>query len=236
MKTINTIIFTLLFSTAALYAQVNTEGQKVLEKLYSVYGGKEKIAAFKSMQQSGTTFSTTRNNSADLTRTYRFPYHLNITKKSPEAPIERRIIADEKGWRNGKEVEGMLKDSMLLQAARMMVPKLLLENSHKLRYNGLLKSEDGKTWHIFRVSLPGGGSLMVQVEPESYYIRATVAMMSLDKWRTMQFITTYDEFKNFDGYLFGTKEQHYAMNKYVGWSEIRSIDFKTGFDSKTFLP
>ncbi len=236
MKTITAFFMTLFLYCSTLAAQVNTQGQEVLEKLYSVYGGKEKIAAFKNMRQTGTTFSATRNNTAELTREYSFPYHLNITKKTAEAPLERRILADKKGWRNAKEVEGMMKDSMLLQAARMMVPKLLLENSHNLRYNGKLKSDNGQTWHIFRVLLPGEGSLMVQVDPETYHIRATVAMMALDKWRTMQFVTTYEAFKSFNGYLFATKEEHYAMDKYVGWSEIKQVSFPETFNTGVFTP
>ena len=221
---------------APLLAGVNAEGKAVLEALYKSYGGKERIAASRTLEQTGKAHSVMKNATYELERSYRYPDRLSIVKRDGTHPSEVRKLSGSEGWRDGTPVTGMLFDAMTLQAARMTVPLMLLENEANLRYSGLLKSDNGRSWHIFRIPLAKNGHLMVQVEPGSFLIRATAGIMPAANGGRLEFVTTYDRFERFGGLLVATKEQHYAMGNYVGWSEIAATRFPATLPDALFRP
>ena len=230
------LLCALALCAAPLLAAVNAEGKAVLEALYKTYGGKERIAASRAMEQTGRTHSVMRNATYELERSYYYPDRLSIVKRHGTLPDEVRKLSGSQGWRDGTPVTGMLYDAMALQAARMMVPLMLLEHGPDLRYSGLLKSDNGRSWHIFRIPLAKNGHLMVQIEPGSFLIRATAGVMPAANGGRLEFVTTYDRFERFDGLLVATKEQHYAMNNYVGWSEITATRFPATLPDSRFKP
>jgi hypothetical protein len=96
--------------------------------MIAVYGGADALSRFAAMRQTGRTASMRHGGLVGtLTRIFQRPDMLRVEIVYPGEATEIRMLNGARGWRRNAEVSGPMHSAMVLQAARMGLPLLLLE-------------------------------------------------------------------------------------------------------------
>jgi hypothetical protein len=126
--------------------------------------------------------------------------------------------------------------AMLLQAARMALPLLLLEARKDLQDLGIEAGPGGTQFRILQLALRPDVRLLVAIEVETGRIRHSRGALQLAGQPAMQFATTYDDFRTWNGILFAAREEQFAMGRHVGHTLIEEVEILTDAESEYFRP
>src|SRR3954469_5253010 len=139
----------------------------LLARIARAYGGERALARLRSYRETGVLESP--RGVARTMRLFSSPDRLRIEIVYPDGGGELRILDGSNGWRNGEQVAGPPRDAMLLQAARLDLPGVLLRNRRRLVDLGEVRRED-RTLRGVGVPLSDDLNLAVIVDPKSALI------------------------------------------------------------------
>lgn len=223
----------LLFA-AALLACAGMAGAAdlgpLLERIERAYGP---TTSPSSILQRGRTVSFSRGEGA-LLRAYRGAERFRI-EIHYRTGVETRVIDGPAAWHGGRPMSEAFRGALLLQAARVALPWNLFAAREQLRDGGEHRIGDTR---LHFVEMPLGDNLRVvaEVEPESGRILRSRGILTHPGGGEMVFGTVYEDFRTVDGRLYPAIEHHYAMGRYIGRSEIETVEFDTPLADSLFRP
>jgi hypothetical protein len=171
----------------------------LVDKMVAAYGGEAALEKSAAVRQEGKVEATMRvGSSGPIVRTYARPSKLRIQIGEGPKFTEVRVLNGGKGWRNGQEAAGVSYEAMVLQAARLDLPWLLMKHKAKLVDKGNVE-RDGRRLQLRELPLENGLSVSAGIEPTTGHI---LFSSGTTKTGSMTFETAYDDFRTVDGVLF----------------------------------
>jgi hypothetical protein len=209
---------------------------ELLAKTMKAYGGEEALRKAAAVRETGKVTSLLRGGMAgDLVREFERPDRLRVVIRYG-SDTEVRIFDGKTGWREGKVVTGPPLDAMVLQAARLGLPLVLLERKEKLVDRGI-SEVDGKDLRTLDLPLGNGLTLTVGIDPASgRIVRSSGAGGMGMGGKPLEFVTSYDDFRFVEGVLRPFREENYANGFVTGETILSRVVFPGSFDPETFRP
>jgi len=204
----------------------------LVARIAQAYGGEKALARIKAYREAGTLES--RRGVARTVRVFAPPDRLRVEVAYPGGGGEVRVLAARRGWRNGEEVFGAPRDAMLLQAARLDLPGLLLRNRERLVDLGDIERE-GRTLHGIGVPLGGGLNVAVSVDPQTARIVRSEGALP-GPGMQIRFATEYSDFRVVRGVLFAFHEANFASGQHTGETRLEKIELLRAIPRQSFRP
>lgn len=226
--------------SAALAAAPDTSPRAdvpaLVRRCVAAYGGKAALARAARSWVEGTATSVVLHpgEAGRIVRVYERPSRLRVDIAYGGGPPEVRVLDGRRGWRDGQEASGPRLDAMILQAARLDLPAALQSAGGKLKDGGTADL-DGTPVRLLAIE-PGPG-LMVEaaIDPATGRILRTRGA-SIGGEMTLEFVTTYSEFKQVDGVLVATREENWANGKSTGVTLLQKVSFPAKLPANAFAP
>ncbi len=230
------VLVAVLFAWPAASLGADDVGE-LLKKSVDAYGG-EKALGKLAFRESGKLTAVMRGGTGTegtISRIYRRPDGLRVEVTLPGETPEVRVLDGKNGWRQGQAASGMALDAMLLQAARFALPLSLLERRRELKDLGTA-TRDGKSLRVLELPLGGNLSIAAEIDPATGRIlRSTARTVGVMGGKSMsvggtagrmtvEFATTYDDFRKVDGILFAFKEGNFAMGQSTGDTVLEKVE------------
>jgi hypothetical protein len=119
-------------------------------------------------------------------------------------------------------VGGPARDAMLLQAARLELPGILLRKRGELVDLGDVQ-RDGRKLHAIGVPLESGINLAVAIDPQtSRIVRSEGALPG--HGAQIRFATTYSDFRTIAGVLFAFREENFVSGERTGTTRLDRVE------------
>jgi hypothetical protein len=204
----------------------------LLVRIARAYGGERALARLRTYREAGVLESP-----RGVARTFRLfspPDRLRVEIVYPDGGGELRILDGSSGWRNGEQVAGPPRDAMLLQAARLDLPGLLLRNRRRLVDLGEVRREH-KTLRGVGVPLSDDLNLAVIVDPKSALIVHSEGALP-GPGGQMRFATDYSDFRRVGGVLFAFHEANFASGQKTGETRLEKIELLASAPAGSFRP
>jgi hypothetical protein len=180
----------------------------LIDKMVAAYGGQAALEKIAAIREEGKVEATMRvGSSGPIVRTYARPSKLRIQIGEGPKFTEVRVVNGAKGWRNGQESTGVSYEAMVLQAARLDLPWLLMKHKTKLLDKGPVE-RNGKRLQVLELPLENGLSVSAGIDPATGHI---LFSSGTTKTGSMTFETAYDDLRTVDGILFAFKESSMAQ-------------------------
>ena len=205
----------------------------LVDRIVAAYGGEAALEKSAAIREVGKVEATMRvGSSGPIVRTYARPSKLRIEIGDGPKPREVRVLDGEKGWRNGQASTGAGYEAMVLQAARLDLPWLLMKHKNKLVAKGPAE-RDGRRLEVLELSLENGLAVSAGVEPESGHI---LFSSGTTKTGSMTFETSYDDLRKVDGVLYAFKETNMAQGTKTAETILSKIEILKGPPEDAFKP
>jgi hypothetical protein len=205
-----------LLATAATAAPLDDQ----IARIVAAYGGKAALGRVKAFRETGSLDS--RQGSAHTVRLFAPPDRLRVDIDYSSGENEVRILEGPHGFRNGEIVAGPARDAMLLQAARLEIPGILLRKRKDLVDLGEVQ-RDGRKLRAIGVPLESGINLAVAIDPRtSRIVRSEGALPGHHS--QIRFATTYSEFRSVGGVLFPFREENFVEGERTGTTLFERIE------------
>jgi hypothetical protein len=218
-----------------------TDGALSLEVLIGrsieAYGGEELLVGARRIFQEGTVTSTMRQGAGGrIVRLYERPVRLRVEIEYPGNESEVRILDGGRGWRNGGPVSGPMYQAMLLQAARLGLPAILIDFQASLQDLGEVE-RDGQRLRAVGLDFHQGLRVTVEIEPVSGRIlRSEGTISGQDGRPVLTFATEYADFQDVDGFLVPFHEVNYAQGRRTGETRLDSVELLQEIPAGSFHP
>ena len=201
------------------------------------YGGEVALAGASRMIQTGIVTSTMRSGaSGRIVRLYERPVRLRVGIEYPQGESETRILDGGRGWRNGGVASGPMYQAMLLQAARLGLPAILLEFQASLQDLGEIERA-GVRLRAVGLEFHQGLTVTAEIEPETGRIlRSAGTISGADGRPALSFATEYSDFREIDGVLVPFREVNYAQGRRTGETQLDSVEFLQEIPAGSFRP
>lgn len=209
----------------------------LLKKTLDAYGGSGALTRARIVQQRGQVASTMRAGAAgQILRIFERPRRLRVEVAHPGEPPEVRVLDGGQGWRDGVEVSGTVRHlAMVLQSVRLDLPFVLAQNRARLADGGTVK-RDGKKVRSVTMSLDGGVTLQVDIDPATGRILRSVGRAGADIGQPMEFVTTYDDFRQVGEIVVPFREGNYAQGQKTGETVLESVEILRAAPAGAFRP
>ncbi len=219
----------------------------LLNRSVDAYGGEKALSTLVFRESGALTTTAGGGKEGTVVRIFRRPDALRVEVNIPGQTPEVRVLDGKKGWRQGQEASGMSLDAMQLQAARFSLPLNLLEQRSRLVDRGT-DTRGGKTVRVLELPLGGTLSVTAEIDPATGRIvrstaKSTGAMsgksMSVGGMpgkMTVEFATTYDDFRKIDGVLFAFREGNFAMGQHTGDTVLRKVEILKALPAGALTP
>ena len=204
----------------------------LLARVEKAYGGAAALARVRVVRESGTLESP--RGLAQTVRIFAPPDRLRVDIRYPDGSGELRVLAGPHAWRNGELVEGPPRDAMLLQAARLDLPGLLLRNRARLVDLGELHL-DGQALRGVGVPLEGNLQVAIGVDPKTGRIVHSEGQLP-SPGGPLRFATRYQDFRAVDGVLFAFGESNFASGQHTGETRLSQIELLDAPPGGAFAP
>ncbi len=194
--------------------------QKTVASILAVYGGKEKLAAVKSIAAHGRIDDFLRKVSGGYARSMRRPGQLRIDIR-PEQGGEVRILNQDKGWQGSGNTLSAAKplslSSMRYQYGYLDLPMSLADETAKAQYQGI-RELHGRPMAVLLIDLEAAPELTVYVDLETHLIRRVEATFTMGEMGSSLLGTEYADFRTVGGLVFPFK-----LNNFAGGNNISTI-------------
>jgi hypothetical protein len=204
----------------------------LVDRIAKAYGGEKAIAGMRVVRETGILESP--RGTATLLRVLAPPDRLRVEISYREDGGEVRILDGPHGYRNGEMVAGPPRDAMVLQAARLDLPGLLLRKRAKLVDLGEVVREGRKLLGI-GVPLEGSLNVAIAVDPQSARIVHSEGALP-GPAGGMRFATIYSDFRTVDGLLFAFQEETFAAGQRTGTTKLERVEILADAPSGSFAP
>lgn len=215
---------------------LGSEATDLAKLVIAAYGGTETIERNKSFKQSGALKSSRYENTGTVERTFSRPDKLRIDIQIPGAPPESRILNGERGWRNGREVPPMMARAMLLQAARLDLPYLIMNAGRNIKMLGPVNRGDGRDLKGLEIPMQDDLRLIAVVDAKTGYIVSSHGIISVSPSQGMEFATINSGHKKINGMVFATEEAHFAQGQATGNTVLNKSDVVQDLSDTVFRP
>lgn len=109
-------------------------------------------------------------------------------------------------------------DAMILQAARIDLPMLLIDRAGSVSDRGETK-RDGVSYRVLEVALPRSMKVTLEIDPKTHHIVRSIGSMT-----SMSFETVYSDFRTIDGRLFAMHETNIAAGMTTGETVLTKVE------------
>jgi hypothetical protein len=227
----------LLLALSAPAAAGELPLSRLLKRTLDAYGGASAVAKFPAMREEGQVTSAQRGGTAGkLSRVFGRPRKLRVEVAFPGEDPEIRILDGARGWRGGAEVSGTPNfQAMVLQAARLDLPLILVEGRMKLVDGGTVK-RGKKKLRLVTLPLDRGMSLSAEIDPSTGLILRSSGRIENGSMGQMEFVTTYDDFRRVDGVLVPFREGNFAGGESTGDTVLEKVEFLRRPPDEGFKP
>lgn len=229
------IALALLFVLAAAPASAS-EATDLAGRVIAAYGGAEAIGRSDSIHQTGTLESYRAGKTGTVERSFTRPDRLRIDIRIPGEKPETRVLDGEQGWQDGQPVPPMMAKAMLLQAARLDLPWLILQAGANIASLGPVKHDDGRILQALEIPMPDGIRLIAVVDPETGLIVRSHGRVETAPGAGVEFGTLYEGHGELDGMILDTEETHFARGQPTGKTVLQTSETVPGFPEGTFRP
>ena len=209
----------------------------LIERSIEAYGGEEVLVGASRTIQEGTVTSTMRQGAGGrIVRLYERPIRLRVEIEYPGNESEVRILDGGRGWRNGGPVSGPMYQAMLLQAARLGLPAILIDFQASLQDLGEV-DRDGQRLRAVGLDFHQGLRVTAEIDPVSGRILRSEGTISGQEGRpTLTFATEYADFRDVDGVLVPFHEVNYAQGRRTGETRLDSVELLQEIPVGSFHP
>jgi hypothetical protein len=205
----------------------------LVDKMVTAYGGQAALEKIAAVREEGKVEATMRvGSSGPIVRTYARESKLRIQIGEGPKFSEVRVLNGAKGWRNGQESSGVSYEAMVLQAARLDLPWLLMKNKTKLVDKGPVE-RDGRRLQVLELALENGLSVSAGIDPKTGQI---LFSSGTTKTGSMTFETAYDDLRKVEGVLFAFKEINTAQGTKTAETILSKIEILKEVPEDTFRP
>jgi hypothetical protein len=205
----------------------------LVDKMVAAYGGQVALEKVAAVREEGKVEATMRvGSSGPIVRMYARPSKLRIQIGDGPKFTEVRVVNGAKGWRNGQEATGVSYEAMVLQAARMDLPWLLMKNKTKLVDKGPAEREDQQL-QVVELALENGLTVSAGIEPTTGHI---LFSSGTTKTGSMTFETSYDDLRKVEGVLFAFKETNMAQGTKTAETSLSKIEILREAPEDSFKP
>jgi hypothetical protein len=228
-----TLAILLAAPAPALPAASPAEVLALVKRCVAAYGGPTALQAAARLRQHGTVTSLLHpGEKAPILRLYDRVRGLRVEVAWQGAP-EVRLVTDGRGWREGQAVQGPPLLAMLLQAARLDLPALLEAARDRVADGGTVLHQ-GRPLRALVVDLGAGLSVEADLDPDSGRIlRSRGASRGTP---SLEFVTTYSDFRMVEGVLVAFREESWANGKATGETELTRVAFLESVPEALFKP
>jgi hypothetical protein len=205
----------------------------VVDKMVAAYGGRAALEKIAAIREEGKLEGTMRPGSlGPVVRTFARPSKLRVQVGEGPKFTEVRVLDGATGWRDGKKVTGVSCEAMVLQAARLDLPWLLMKNKTKLVDKGTME-HDGRRLQVVELALDNGLSVSAGMEPTTGHI---LFSSGTTKTGSMTFETSYGDLRTVDGVLFAFKETNLAQGMKTADTILSKIEILKKAPNDAFKP
>jgi hypothetical protein len=207
-----------------------------LDRVMKAYGGVDALRKAASVRETGKVTSRMRGGAAgDIVREFERPDRLRVFIRYGGSDTEARVYDGKTGWREGKAVQGPPLEAMVLQAARMALPLILLDRRENLVDRGMA-TVDGKELRTLELPLGGGLTLTVGIDASGRIVRSSGTGGVGMAGRQLEFITRYSDYRIVDSVLRPFREENYANGFVTGETILTRVEVLDSFPAGTFRP
>jgi len=238
----NSIASTLFVMVAILFlasCAISAESpvSETIDAMLRAYGGKEKLAAVKTVSAHGTIDDFLRKKSGGYARTMRRPGALRIDIM-PEQGGEVRILDGERGLQGSggtlRAANPVSLSSMRYQYAYLDLPMSLADGN--ARVVSQQETElNGRRMLLLLVDTEGAPQLRVYVASDTWLIARVEADFSMGGMGSMRLGTEYEDFKPVDGILFPFVLNNFAGKK-ISVITLKDIEINRPISKDLFPP
>lgn len=220
------------FSTAVASGDID----RLVAKTVKAYGGEEALRNAPAVRHTGQVTSRMRGGAAgSIVREFERPNRLRVVIRYG-SETEDRVYDGKTGWRQGKIVTGPPLDAMVLQAARMDLPLILLNRESTLIDRGRTTFE-GKEVRTLELPLGSGLALTVDIDPASgRIVRSSGRGGDRGGGVPLEFVTRYMDFRMVDGLLHPFREGNFANGFVTGETTLSRVEVLKSLPPGTFRP
>ena len=206
--------------------------EALVDRIAKAYGGAAALAKVHAVRESGTL--ETMRGVAQTERVFAPPDKLRVDIRYPDGSGELRVLSGGAAFRNGEPVQGPPRDAMLLQAARLDLPFLLLRNKKRLVDLGELQ-RDGKTLRGIGVPLESGLQVAIGVDPQTAMVVYSEGQLA-SPGGPVRFATRYSDFRPVNGVLFAFSESNFASGQHTGETRLAKIELLVALPPDALKP
>jgi hypothetical protein len=232
------LAFQILLACGAPPSPARAEGSlyALIDRTVEGYGGEEALRKAAAVRETGKVTSLMRGGMAgDIVREFERPDRLRVVIRYG-SDTEVRVYDGKTGWREGRVVTGPPLDAMVLQAARMALPLILLDRKGNLVDKGT-SSFGGKEVRTVDLPLGNGLTLTVGLDPASGRIVRSSGTGGMGMGgKPLEFVTRYDDYRLVDGVLHPFREENYANGFVTGETTLSRVEVLPALPPGTFRP
>ena len=228
-----------LFCLCAVLSAVARGGgdlDELIATTVKAYGGAERLRNASAVRETGKVAARMRGGmEGELVREFERPDRLRVVIRYGTG-TEVRVYDGKTGWREGRVVTGPPLDAMVLQAARLALPLILLDRKAEIVDRGS-RNVDGMELRTLDLPLGNGLNLTVGIDPGSgrIVLSSGTGGPGADG-RPLEFVTRYGDFRIVDNVLHAFREENYAGGFPTGETTLHRVEHLESFPGGTFRP
>ncbi|MDD5761517.1 MAG: hypothetical protein PHP88_03295 [bacterium] len=228
--------FLFFLSCAFSTAVASDDIDHLVAQTVKAYGGEKALRNASAVRHTGQVTAPMRGGgSGEIVREFERPDKLRVVIRYA-SDIEVRIYDGKTGWRQGGVVTGPPRDAMVLQAARMALPLILLDRKGDLVDRGRTVYE-GKEVRTLELPLGSGLALTVDIDPAlGRILRSTGRGGDRGSGVPLEFVTSYMDYRIVDGLLHSFREGNFANGFVTGETTLSRVEVLKSLPPETFRP
>ena len=211
----------------------------VIDSVLSAYGGWTKLSAITGYRAQGTVLTGHQESEKPTHRLFLRPSRFKVVIEHP-GRNEVRLLDGAKGWRTGSGAalvlaDGVMLDSMVLQAARANLPWILAERRADVKVGDPMVLIGGRSLTSLVLPLSEGLTVTAFVDPITHLIDRVITQLDRPAMTT-GFEARFSDFRDVEGVLFPFREENYASGAHTASTHILKLTLNPKTTEADFRP